>query len=126
MTPKEAITKLDGLMPNNYDEATKLGWLTELDGRVMQEIFAVHELNEGEELPDWSEYTEENMDSAELLIPAPYTDTYMFWLQSMIHYFNQETNHYNNATVMFNTAWRTYANHYRRTHLPVSVGRKWF
>lgn len=126
MTAKTIIDELDTMMPNAYTTADKLRWLTELDGRVMQEVFAMHELNDGEELPEWNEYTEENMASAELLIPSPYTEVYFYWLQSKIHYRNQEFNYYDNTHAMFNSAWRDYANFYRRNHLPVQVARKWF
>ena len=126
MTPKTIIEDLDSMMPNAYTTADKLRWLTELDGRVMQEIFAMHELNDGEELPEWNEYTEDDMETAELFIPAPYTEVYFYWLQSKIHYLNQEFNYYQNTHSMFNSAWNAYANFYRRTHLPVQVARKWF
>ena len=53
MTPYQAIDNIDAMMPNSYGPMDKLKWLNELDGRVMQEIFAMHELNDGEELPEW-------------------------------------------------------------------------
>lgn len=126
MTPASMIDRLDAMLPNGYGPDDKLEWLTEIDGRVKNEILATHELGDGEEMPEAIDYNGSNMDSVELLIDKPYTDVYLYWLQSKVHYFNQETNHYNNAMTMFNTAWTTYANHHRRTHLPVRVERKWF
>ena len=126
MTAKQIIDELDAAMPNAYTTEDKLRWLNEIDGRVWLEIFGTHELNEGEELPEEVEITAENMETVELLIPSPFTETYFYWLQSKIHYRNQEFNYYDNTQAMFNSAWRAYANHYRRTHVPVQVARKWF
>lgn len=126
MTPYQAIDNIDAMMPNSYGPMDKLKWLNELDGRVMQEIFAMHELNDGEELPEWEEYTSDNMMEVQLLIGEPYAEVYFYWLQSKIHYLNQEFNYYQNTHAMFNSTWSAYANFYRRTHLPVQVARKWF
>lgn len=126
MTPYQAIDNIDAMMPNSYGPMDKLKWLNELDGRVMQEIFAMHELNDGEELPEWEEYTSDNMMDVQLLIGEPYAEVYFYWLQSKIHYLNQEFNYYQNTHAMFNSAWSAYANFYRRNHLPVQVARKWF
>ena len=126
MTAKQIIDELDAAMPNAYTTEDKLRWLNEIDGRVWLEIFGTHELNEGEELPEEVEITAENMETVELLIPSPFTETYFYWLQSKIHYRNQEFHYYENTSAMFNSAWRAYANHYRRTHVPVQVARKWF
>lgn len=126
MTAKQIIDELDAAMPNAYTTEDKLRWLNEIDGRVWLEIFGTHELNDGEELPEEVEYTLENMDTVEALIGKPFADVYFYWLQSKIHYRNQEFNYYENTSAMFNSAWRAYANHYRRTHVPVQVGRKWF
>lgn len=126
MTAKQIIDELDAAMPNAYTTEDKLRWLNEIDGRVWLEIFGTHELNDGEELPEEVEYTLENIDTAEMLIGKPFTEVYFYWLQSKIHYRNQEFNYYDNTYAMFNSAWRAYANHYRRSHVPVQVARKWF
>ena len=126
MTAKQIIDELDAAMPNAYTTEDKLRWLNEIDGRVWLEIFTTHELNDGEELPEEVEYTLENMGTVEALIGKPFADVYFYWLQSKIHYRNQEFNYYENTSAMFNSAWRAYTNHYRRTHVPVQVGRKWF
>lgn len=126
MTPEAMIDELDAMMPNSYGPMDKLRWLNELDGRVIHEILSAHTPNAGETVPESAEYTDENMDSVELLIPEPYTEVYFYWLQSKIHYRNQEFNYYQNTYAMFNQAWQDFANFHRRTHTPIAVARKWF
>ena len=58
----------------------------------------------------------------ELLVPAPFDEVYLRWLEAQIDYANGEYDKYNNAILMYQTAYDGYANYYNRTHMP--VGRK--
>ena len=46
MKVNEAITKVDDLEPNTYEDNEKLDWLTELDKRIAIEILNVREREE--------------------------------------------------------------------------------
>ena len=42
MTIKEAITRTDELMPNTYSEKQKLRWLSNLESKIIQNIWQTH------------------------------------------------------------------------------------
>ena len=64
MTLKEAINTCDGLRVNDYAEAEKIAWLSNLDGMIKKEIIDCHE---GSEQVTFSGYTAETPDNTELL-----------------------------------------------------------
>ena len=57
-----------------------------------------------------------------LLVPAPYDDVYIRWLEAQIDYANGEYGKYNNSMALYNTAYATYERYYNRTNMP--LGRK--
>ncbi len=114
MTISEVLAKVDEIKPNTYDDNIKIGWLSELDGKVFNELVLTHE---HEEDAEFTGYTEADMEK-ELLIPFPYTDTYTNWLYAMIDYSNGETDRFSNSMVMFNNSYSTYAKYYNSTNKP--------
>ena len=77
MTIDQAIKLADTLQPNPYPRDMKLRWLAMLDGRIFNEIWAVHE--------DCPFESFGNYDDADgtmpLLVPAPYDeDVYRHFL----------------------------------------------
>ena len=119
MTIDQAIKLADTLQPNAYPRDMKLRWLAMLDGRIFNEIWAVHE-----DCPfnDFGDY-----DSAEgtmpLLVPAPYDeDVYRHFLCSRMDLENGETARYNCSVTLFNNALEAYKKHYCRIPLPLSQG----
>lgn len=123
MTISEAIQSIDALMPNSYSETEKIDWLSRLDGLVKREIIDTHE---GYESVAFDGYTSSTETSTELLVPAPYDEMYIYWLESKINYHNLEYNKYNNSVEMFNTCYKNYANYYNRTHMPLPANIKYF
>lgn len=63
-----------------------------------------------------------NMDT-ELLVKEPYTDLYKFYLMGMINLQNEEYDRYQNAAVLFNNAYRDFANYWNQTHRSVYPAR---
>ena len=123
MTIIEAINRLDTLNPNSYEQPDKIKWLSTLDGIVKTEIIDTHE---GAEAVPFTEYTEETPLDTELLIPAPYDEVYIHFLESRVHYENEEFKKYNNAVLMYNTAFDKYKNYYNRNHMPKGTKLKFF
>lgn len=123
MTIIELITDVDALKPNGYDDAYKVQWLSQLDGRVKHEIIDTHE---GGEDVSFSGYDADTPHDAELLIPHPYDDVYRYWLEAQIDYANGEYTKYNNSMAMFNTAYSAYERYYNRTHMPKGKSIKFF
>lgn len=115
MTIIEAIHRINTLKPNGYDQAQKIKWLSSLDGIVKSEIIDTHE--GGEEVV-FKGYTDEADLLTTLLVPAPYDDVYIRYLEMQIDYANAEYGKYNNSKVMYNEAFTAFKRYYNRTHKP--------
>lgn len=123
MTIIEAINKIDVLKPNNYTQLDKIGWLSELDGIIKCEIIDTHE---GGEKVVFNGYNPQTSLQTELLVPAPYDDIYIKWLEAKIDYTNAEYGKYNNTMTMYNTAYSAFARYYNRHNMPIQKKLKFF
>ena len=119
----EAIEKIDSLKHNTYTEKDKLAWLSRLDAMVKTHIIDTHE---GGEDVDFSGYDDSTDLQTELLVPLPYDEVYLRWMEAQIDYYNGEYGKYNNSIEMFNTAYAGYSNYYNRTHMPKGNKFKYF
>lgn len=116
MKINQAITRLDALIFNTYTQSDKVEWLSRLDTMVKKQIIDTHE---GAENVIFTGYDDSTDIQTELLVPAPHDEMYLRWLEAQIHYYNGEYDKYNNAIIMFNTAFEAYQAYYTRKHLPV-------
>lgn len=121
MTIAEVIDKVDSLVSNTYSQEDKVGWLSQLEWIIKTQIIDTHQ--GGTEDPFYG-YDSNTDPHALLLVPAPFDDVYLRWLEAQIHYYNGETDRYNAAIIMYNTSLEAYANHYKRTHRPLHDGRR--
>ena len=120
MTIIEAISSLNEVKPNIYSQTEKIKWLSRLDGIIKSEIIDTHE---GGDKITFSEY-DENVDlSTELLVPHPYDEIYIRYLEMQIDYANNEYGKYNNSREMYTAAYDAYARYYNRNNMPISKGR---
>ena len=117
MTIREAISRLDALIFNTYTNDDKVRWLSSLDASVKQQIIDTHE---GGQLVVFEEYTPATPDTTVLLVPAPYDEVYLRWMEAQIHYHNGERDKFNAAIIMYNTAFDAYAKYYNKHHMPIS------
>jgi hypothetical protein len=123
MTIMEALHRIDELKPNSYSQAEKIKWLSSLDGVIKSEIIDTHE--GGEDIA-FSGYPDDADLITELLVPAPYDDIYLKWLEAQIDYTNGEYGKYNNSLIAYNDAYDLYQRHYNRTHMPKGTKFKFF
>ena len=123
MTIIEAINLIDSLKPNNYTQIEKVAWLSTLDTAIKKDIIDTHE---GSEAVTFNGYTAETPVETELLVPAPYDEMYLFWLQSKIDYWNADMGKYNNSISMYNTVYNNFERAYNREHKPISKKLKFF
>ena len=123
MTLLEAVNRIDVLKPNGYSQAEKIQWLSTLDGIIKREIIDTHEGGEG---VTFNGYTEDTSLTTELLVPAPYDDIYLRYLEMQIDYANGEYGKYNNSMSMYDTAYSTFQRFYNRTHMPKGTKFKFF
>lgn len=121
MKINEAINRLDALKFNTYEQSEKIEWLSRLDSMVKKQIIDTHE---GSDDVSFGGYTEDTPLDTVLLVPAPYDEVYLRWMEAQIDYHNGEYDKYNNAIIMFNTAFEAYAAYYNQYHMPVSRGRR--
>lgn len=121
MTIAEAISQVDTLKPNTYTPEDKIGWLSTLDTKVKTQIIDSHE---GGENIAFSGYDSSTDQDTQLLVPAPFDEMYLRWLESMIDYHNGDDGRYNNAIILFNNAYEGYKRFYTRTHMPISNGNR--
>ena len=119
MTLIEAINRIDILKPNTYTQQEKVKWLSTLDGIIKKEIIDTHE---GADKVCFNGYDENTLLDTELLVPAPYDDLYLRWLDAQIAYANGEYSRYNNGVQAYNDTYAAYERNYNRTHMP--IGKK--
>ena len=117
MTIIEAINRIDAIKPNGYTQTEKIKWLSTLDGVVKAEIIDTHEGSDGVPFKGYDDMTAL---THALLIPHPYDEVYIRWLEAQIDYANSEYGKYNNSITMYNTALLAYEKYYNRTHKPLS------
>lgn len=117
MTIMEAINRIDALKPNVMPQIEKIKWLNTLDGMIKTKIIDTHEGS-----VDFSGYDENTRLDTVLLVPSPFDDIYLYWLEAKIDYWSGETARYNNSVAMYNAAYSAYEKYYNRTH--VAKGKK--
>lgn len=110
MTIADAIEKIDSVKPHQYSEDTLIGWLSDIDGIIFEEI-----MKGRNGAPDsFTAYGDDR--NKELLVPEPYTNLYILYMAAQIDYFNAEYDRFNNSMMMFNTVYNTFADWYNRNH----------
>lgn len=116
MTVAEAISIVDKLRPNQYQDTFKIKWLSKLDGQIFKEVFMTHADSSIESFDGY----DENSQNTELLVPYPFAeDIYNYFLQAQIDKENGETARYNQSITLYNNAFLTFQNWYNRTHVPL-------
>ena len=116
MTVLEAIQEIDSLKPNAYPQAQKVVWLDRLDQFIQRSVLDRYPQRA-------AEVTFETGDpERELLMPVPFDQGYLHWLESKIHYFNEEIDRYNSAVRMFRSVFEDYQRELHRRAEPSAPG----
>ena len=123
MTLIEAINRIDVLKPNTYSQEEKVSWLSTLDGVIKKEIIDTHEGADGVVFEGYNERTSL---STVLLVPEPYDDIYLRWLEAQIDYANGEYPRYNNVMKAYNSAYSAFARQYNKANMPLGAKFKFF
>ena len=122
MTINDALSRCDALFPGaGLNTEVKISWLSELDQTVKTEIFDTHV-----DAPAFDGYTSDSAGDTTLLVPPPYDEMYIYYLQAKLAYVNGELAQYNNAMTMFNELWGKYSRKYNREHRTVASSRMIF
>lgn len=123
MTLIEAINRINVLKPNTYSQEEKVSWLSTIDGIIKKEIIDTHEGADDVVFNGYDEFTDL---STVLLVPEPYEDVYLRWLEAQIDYANGEYARYNNVMKAYNNAYSSYFRYYNKTHMPLGKKFKFF
>lgn len=109
MTVGDMIAQTRALNQGRYSDSQLMEWLSEADARIYEEVLCTHT---GGDIT-WSPY--ENMGDS-LIVPATFGELYRHFLDAKIYLAGGETNRYNNAATLYNTALSEYKKWYNRTH----------
>ena len=119
----DAISRLDELKPNGFSRGQKIFWLSALDSTVKEEIIDRHE---GAEKVSFAPYDEQSAEDTELLVPSPYDEVYLRYMEAQIDYANGEYERFNNSSAMYAAAWSAYERFYNRSHMPLGERKRYF
>lgn len=122
------LALVDAIKPNTYDENIKIQWLSDLDGKIFNEVILTHERDKDEEgnIIGPSEVPVYETTNDELIVSEPYADIYRNYLFAMIDFSNGESDKYTNSMIIFNNSYKSFTDYYNRTHLPNQVSLKVF
>ena len=114
MKVREILTEIDQTRPNAYTDAEKIRWLNIIEGRVYTDI-----MSKADDGLNWTFIPfEEGQEERELVVPAPFTELYSFFLMSRIDFYNGDSARYNDTMVLLNNAWDEFAAYYRENNKP--------
>ena len=108
MQLKDALAMARELHPCAYDDRMLTRWVSELDGRIRQEIMGVSD--------GIAPYDAQSDMEITLAAPFPHDGIYMTWLGAKIDFAGAEYDRYNNGMLMFNAEWDTLAAAWVREH----------
>ena len=111
MTIQEAIAEANSLSNNLIDEALKIKWLSELDGRIYYEIIAPNAKSGA-----FKEYTQNTPSDTELIVPHPWDSLYVSYLEMEIARVSADNVRYANSRILFNDRYGAFSSWYVRTH----------
>lgn len=120
MTLHEAITQSDDTNKNQYSTKQKIVWLSRAETMVKHDVIDAHEEADG---VSFSGYDENTPLDTVLIMPQPYDECYIHWLQAQVYYANDETDRYNRSISMFNALFDAFKGHYKKNHKPKGSGR---
>lgn len=115
MTMIEAIGRVDALYHNTFTQEEKIRWLAQVDALAVEELLRTHEDPRGE---TFQVYDEQTPLDQQLLVPSPYDELYLHYLQAQMDYHNAEYDRYNRSMGMYQALWSAFTNFYNRTHRP--------
>jgi len=122
MTVKNIVDLVDTKEPNSYTIDEKVAWLSNLDGKIFEEVLKKYKEFDPDD--EFTPYSTSTYATDTMLIGNPYgEDIYVHYLIAMIAQGNAETPRYNQQITLYNTAYSQWWNHYNTTHTPLGKPR---
>ena len=120
-TIQEIIARADENRPNSFSSATKMKWISDLDGKIAADVFLM-----GIEEIRLLEYKGEAGLQKEPLVSYPHDDIYDLWLEAKIDAGNGEYSRYQNDMQLYNESYgvfvRWFASVYEPAQAPYGCG----
>lgn len=139
-TVAQIIEQYNTERPNQVDDALKVIWLRKCERMIINEVLVSHEHDLEDENRIELKVTgsvlvvtgagsfEEHIDSFDmdsyLLVPEPYDDLYLYYLDQRIALNNNDKTRYNVASAQYNNALLTYQQYVNRTYQTKKVSKK--
>ncbi len=115
MTVQQAIHQVDTLYPNAYSRAEKIRWLSAVEGILYHRVYEGHQ-----DAPDpFTGFSQNIPLSTALLVPEPFSEAYIHYLQGQMLYASGEIQGYNNAMALFNRLASDFWRYYHAFHKPL-------
>jgi hypothetical protein len=111
------------LKPNSYTQEEKVKWLSTVEGVIYRNIIKTHH---GSHLLFIDGYSSDTPVDTRMIVPPPYDELYVLWLEAQIDYHNGEFTRYNNTIIKYNDLYQAYSNDFNRTHMPHSRRIRFF
>ena len=92
----------------------------------IEKLINIIDTHEGGEAITFNGYDVNTPNDTELLVPAPYDDIYVRWLEAQIDYSNADYGRYSNSMTMYNAAYSAYERYYNRNNMPLGKSFKYF
>ncbi len=121
MTIHEAISRIDNEYENTYSPEQKKAYLSRLDWLIKNNIIDKHQ---GGADVEFNGYDDNTPEDTVLLVPEPFTDIYIFWLQAWIDYWNGDYDKYNNTISIYQSVYDSFRNDYNSKHMPLGTTLK--
>lgn len=127
MTIQEAIDRFRALKAHSrtvfgansiYSDENLIAWLWECDATIYEEFIRQREDPVNPPIP-----YDQNNQAAELIMPAPYDEAYLLWLEFKVKYYEEETEQANNALLLFRDKYDDFRAWYNRRHPAVKKTR---
>ena len=135
MTAAEVIAQFNNENPNiQIDDSQKVEWHKKLESMVIENVISTHEHDLEDEtnigisvsgstlIVKPAGTLADHIDSfdmdTELLVPAPYDDMYVFYIDQRSKYGTKDTKLYNIASTQFNNIYLAYQQYFNRNYKP--------
>ena len=120
MTIIEAITQADDTNRNAYSLNQKILWLSRAEAMVYNDVISAHE---GGEYITFVPFSADTDPDTQLIMPQPYDECYIHYLQAQVYYANDEIDRYNRAMTMFISLFDDFKGAWKKDHAPRGCGR---
>lgn len=110
MTVAEIIDRFNIERPNQTEDSVKVPWLKQVEWTIYNDVIKMYD-DVDLELEDF------DMDS-ELIVPVPFEDIYINWLDAKIGFNSGDTGRYTRAMTQYNNLLLNYQQFYNRSTTP--------